>query len=159
VNVEQQRNETGGAREPMVITLSSEQANTPYCLGFDFKGPRKDGNLKTYCYATFLTRDEADKVLADLKQSKCVLKNGKGDDIKFDKPRTTVQRKRWACMLRAEELVKDDARTKGFEVKVDSKMPVRKVLVNWESVFEQQRDDVVGSFVGKFANTVFRFRD
>jgi hypothetical protein len=62
-------------------------------------------------------------------------------------------------MLRAEELVKDDARTKGCEVKVDSKMPVRKVLVNWESVFEQQRDDVVGSFVGKFADTVFRFRD
>ena len=82
-----------------------------------------------------------------------------GDKLKFDKPRTAVQRKRWACMLRAAEIAKEDARSNGYETKIESKMPVRNVLVNGEAVFEQERDDAVGVFPGKFVVVTFKFKE
>ncbi len=139
--------------------LKQRFPDAAYSVGFDYKGPRKNGNLKSYCYATFLTRDEADRVLSELNGKKYELKNGKGDMVKYDKPRTSVQRKRWACMVRAEEIVKAHERSKGFEVKIESKMPVRKVTVQGEVVFEQERDDAIGTFVGKFADVMFKFKE
>ena len=137
--------------------LSKKFAGVPYSIGFDFQGPRKDGKLKGYCYATFLTRDEADRVLSEIKTKKLETKNRKGENLKFDKPRTAVQRKRWAVMLRAEEMLKNHELARGHEVKLDSKMPVRRVMVNGEVAFEQERDDAIGVFVGTFANVAFAF--
>ncbi len=146
-------------RQKVDELLKQRFPSAAYSVGFDHKAPHKNGNLKSYCYATFLTRDEADRVLSELNGKKYELKNGKGDKVKYDKPRTAVQRKRWACMMRAEEIVKAHERAKGFEVKIESKMPVRKVTVQGEVVFEQERDDAVGIFVGKFADVMFKFKE
>ncbi len=130
-----------------------------YAIGFDYVYPRKSGKLKASCYATMLTRDEADAVLKAINTEKYKMTNGKNKDLKFDKPRSALQKSRWSAVKRAEAQLKNDKRTKGFEVKVESLMPVRKVLVDGKIAFEQTRGDAVGMFVGDFEGMELRDRE
>ena len=106
-----------------------------------------------------LTRDEADAVLKAINTEKYKMTNGKNKDLKFDKPRSALQKSRWSAVKRAEAQLKNDKRTKGFEVKVESLMPVRKVLVGGKIAFEQTRGDGIGMFVGDFEGMELRDRE
>ncbi len=130
--------------------MASNFPKVSYAISFEYKYPRKQGKMKPSCAITVLTRDEADEVLKQINSQKYKIQNGKGKDIKFDKPRTALQKARWAAMKRAEEQLKKDGRTNGREVKLESQMPVRKVLVGGVLAFEQTKEDAIGMFVGEF---------
>jgi len=121
-------------------------------LGFEYKGDRQKGILKSFCHVSFINRDQADAVLQSIKGSGFELQNGKGRKLKFDKPKTKVQNKRWYCLKAAEELLKKDPRTANAQVTVETKMPVRRVLVGKAVAFEQERDDAIGAFMGAYAD-------
>ena len=69
--------------------------DVPFALGFEYKGDRQKGILKSFCHASFINRDQADAVLQSIKGSGFELQNGKGRKLKFNKPKTKVQNKRW----------------------------------------------------------------
>ena len=114
------------------------------------KEEKKKGILKSFCHVSFINRDQADAVLQSIKGSGFELQNGKGRKLKFDKPKTKVQNKRWYCLKAAEELLKKDPRTANAQVTVETKMPVRRVLVGKAVAFEQERDDAIGAFMGAY---------
>ena len=62
-------------------------------------------------------------------------------------------------MKTARELIKGDVLSAGAAVRIESKMPVRKVLVtkNGEAVaaFEQNKDDLRGEFKAPYCNLEF----
>ena len=126
--------------------------DVPFALGFEYKGDRQKGILKSFCHASFINRDQADAVLQSIKGSGFELQNGKGRKLKFDKPKTKVQNKRWYCLKAAEEMLKKDPRTANAQVTIETKMPVRRVLVGKATAFEQEKDDAIGVFTGVFAD-------
>ncbi len=133
--------------------MASKFPKVSYAVTFEYKYPRKQGKLKPSCSITMLTRDEADDVMKQINSQKYQVQNGKGKDVKFDKPRTALQKSRWAAMKRAEEQLKKDERAKGRDVKIETQMPVRKVLVGGKVAFEQTREDAIGIFTGEFEGT------
>ncbi len=133
--------------------MASKFPKVSYAVAFEYKYPRKQGKLKPSCSITMLTRDEADDVMKQINSQKYQVQNGKGKDVKFDKPRSALQKSRWAAMKRAEEQLKKDERAKGREVKIETQMPVRKVLVGGKVAFEQTREDAIGIFTGEFEGT------
>ena len=137
-------------KESLDTFMKTHFKDIAYAINYKYKFPRKDGKLKGQCHLTFITRDEADEVLRRIRDGKFEIKNGKNANLTFDKPKTSMQEKRWYHVRAAEELLKKDARTKGQKVEIDKKMPIRKVLVNNKVAFEQEKDDVVGVFVGDF---------
>lgn len=62
--------------------------NIPFAVGHDFKGPRRDGKLKSISYAELLNRDAADVLLMQVKSSGLSATNSSGAKLKIDKPRT-----------------------------------------------------------------------
>ena len=145
-------------REKVSQYMEAHFPKIAYAVGFEYKFPRKDGKLKTSCHVTMITRDEADTVVKEINSRKYKIFNGKGKELKVDKPRSALQKARWAAVKRAETQLKKDERCRNLEVKVDPTMPVRRVFVNGVAAFEQTKDDAIGVFVGAFAGTVLKDR-
>ena len=139
--------------------MKSHFPQAPFALGHEFKGAKKDGNLKDFSYVEFINRDVADATLDVIKKQGHRCTNQKGDSLKIDKAKTAVQRQRWYRMRAAKELIEKDPKARGTTVDIETKMPVRKVVVisGGKSVtaFKQDKDDLWGEFVGDFGHLCF----
>ena len=77
-------------------------------------------------------------------------------DLKVQRARTRAQRARNWALRKAEELAKIEAKRRGISgtTGIDVTMPQRKVLIDDELVFLQERDELRGQFVSRFTECV-----
>ena len=133
--------------------------NIAYAVGHEYKGARNNQTLKNTSYVEFINREVSDSVISTIKTTNLDCVNAKNVKLIIAKSKTAAQKERWYFMNIAEELIKKDVLSAGAAVSIESKMPVRKVLVtkNGEAVvaFEQNKDDLRGEFKGPYCNLEF----
>ena len=117
-----------------------------------YKGPLSTRVIKDISFVEFINQDAADRVVKSIKDQNLRMLNGSGAAVKIDKLKTRIQKTRWYNLEKAEELVTADAKARGQNVTLDPTMPIRKILVNGQVAFEQERDDVVGVFKNEFTH-------
>ena len=118
-------------------------------------GPWKQRKPTNTVIMEFFSRDARDQAL-EVAKSHPVTIDGVKVDVKIERARTRSQRARNWALRKAEELAKIEATRLGVHGvgRIDFEMPIRRVKVGDVVVFEQQRDELRGRFVGVFSSLV-----
>ncbi len=118
------------------------------------KGPRGNRKLGN-SYVQFSNTMDRDTVLEKMEKAKDKIKilNSKGEEVKFERAKTSIQKTRNWHMFEAYDQIK-----KKFgesDVNLKTKMPIRSVEYKGEMVFEQREFALIGRFMGPCAGMIF----
>jgi len=104
---------------------------------------------------TFASNRVREDILRGLRSQHLSLKDASGKDLKFDRGKTSLQLKRNASLKKARELVLEDEKGKGRDVKIEWQYVGsidRAVVLGDEQVFLQKKEDMCGTFVAGFSH-------
>jgi hypothetical protein len=113
------------------------------------KGPYNNQKPTSECTLQCLNTNDRELIMKKVKNQS--LKISLGDsNVKVVYTRSKRQKARNYYLYKALEMIKEDSKTKGRKATIDWNMPVRKVKIDDNAVFEQEKDDLIGTFAAPY---------